>query len=378
MPLEAEAREEIDRQLAACGWAVQDYAALNLAAAPGIAVREFPLMVGEVDYLLYVDGKAAGVVEAKKQGALLINVEHQSSDYSTRLPPAVPCYHRPLPFIYESTGTQTRFTNTREPDYRSRLVFTFHRPEELLRLAQQACGSGSRLTEPGAEPHSTSEPSGGSLTYGLRDNRLIKFAGAKRILFLVDRTNLGKQTEREFQQYVSPYTNRSFTEEYPVQRLSKNAIAASSKVVITTIQRLYSMLRGDDDYDEANEEGSLFESPPALKKPVDVAYNPRVPIETFDVIIVDECHRSIYNLWRQVLDYFDAFLIGLTATPSAQTIGFFRYDCCSPQSTTLSRDHCNASHPSHRTIPVGRIHSSPCRRQHTHRSGKTGRLATSL
>jgi len=154
--------------------------------------------------------------------------------------------------------------------------------------------------------------------------RLIKFAGAKRILFLVDRGNLGRQALNEFQQFQSPYTRRNFTEEYPVQRMAHNAIDPAAKVVITTIQRLYSMLKGEADYREDEEESSQFEdASPLNREPMPVVYNPQVPIETFDFIVIDECHRSIYNLWRQVLEYFDAFLIGLTATPTPQTLGFF-------------------------------------------------------
>ena len=154
--------------------------------------------------------------------------------------------------------------------------------------------------------------------------RLIKFAKVKRILFLVDRNNLGKQTLNEFQQFVSPYTNRKFTEEYTVQHLKRNSIDPASKVCITTIQRLYSMLKGEEDFLEENEEASLFETESSLiKESLPVVYNPKIPLETFDVIVVDECHRSIYNVWRQVLEYFDALLIGLTATPTTQTIGFF-------------------------------------------------------
>ena len=135
---------------------------------------------------------------------------------------------------------------------------------------------------------------------------------------------MGKQAHNEFQQYVSPYNNYKFTEEYPVQRLHRNTIDPAAKVCITTIQRLYSILKGEEEFEEENEETSLFEAATSLvKEPMPVVYNPKVPIETFDFIIIDECHRSIYNVWRQVLEYFDAFLIGLTATPTAQTIGFF-------------------------------------------------------
>ena len=181
--------------------------------------------------------------------------------------------------------------------------FAANRPRALI---QMATGSGKTYTAC-------------SLDY-----RLIKFAKAKRILFLVDRNNLGKQAHNEFQQYVSPYNNYKFTEEFNVQRLRRNTIDPASKVCITTIQRLYSILKGEEEFEEENEEGSLFETAPSLvKEPMPVVYNERVPIETFDFIVIDECHRSIYNVWRQVLEYFDAFLIGLTATPTAQTVGFF-------------------------------------------------------
>jgi superfamily II DNA or RNA helicase len=169
------------------------------------------------------------------------------------------------------------------------------------------------------------------------------------VLFLVDRGNLGRQTLKEFQQFVSPVNNYKFTEEYIVQHLSSNSLDKSARVVIGTIQRIYSMLKGEKepapDLDDlsieslesmertltrpaghplppggrgAGGEGLLF------KQPIPVEYNPDFPIETFDFIITDECHRSIYNLWRQVLEYFDASLIGLTATPSKQTFGFFQ------------------------------------------------------
>jgi type I restriction enzyme R subunit len=153
--------------------------------------------------------------------------------------------------------------------------------------------------------------------------RLIKFANAKRILFLVDRNNLGRQTKREFENYVTPDDGRKFTQIYNIQHLQSQNIDEPSKVVITTIQRLYSMLRGEVRLEEDAEEDSFFEKPPTQMKPVEVEYNPRIPIEEFDFIIIDECHRSIYNVWRQVLEYFDATITGLTATPSKHTLGFF-------------------------------------------------------
>ena len=151
--------------------------------------------------------------------------------------------------------------------------------------------------------------------------RLIKFAKVKRVLFLVDRRNLGRQALREFQGYTPPDDNSKFTDLYNVQHLDSNTIDPVSQVCITTLQRLYSMLKGDPDYETGAEEVSDFES--GEGQTPEVVYNPAIPIDTFDVIIVDECHRSIYGRWRQVLEYFDAFIIGLTATPYRQTLGFF-------------------------------------------------------
>ncbi len=151
--------------------------------------------------------------------------------------------------------------------------------------------------------------------------RLIKFAGARRVLFLVDRANLGRQTLKEFQQFTTPDDGRKFTELYNVQHLSSNRIDPVARVCISTVQRLYSILRGEPEMAEELDEESIYELQPA--EPVPVEYNADVPPETFEVVIVDECHRSIYGLWRQVLEYFDAYLIGLTATPSKQTFGFF-------------------------------------------------------
>ncbi len=153
--------------------------------------------------------------------------------------------------------------------------------------------------------------------------RLIKFANARRVLFLVDRNTLGRQTMTEFQQYTTPDDGRKFTDLYNVQHLTSNVLDPVCRVTISTIQRLYSMLSGQVDYDPEIDEHSTFDDTQYNEAPKEISFNPRFPIETFDFIITDECHRSIYNLWRQVLEYFDAFLIGLTATPSKQTLGYF-------------------------------------------------------
>ncbi len=338
--------------LKAAGWKVQDYRAMDLTDGPGQAVREFHTESGPVDYLLYADGRAIGTVEAKPEGHTLTGVEVQSSRYGVGLPEGIPRWSDPVPFAYESTGTETQFTSRLDPEPRSRELFSFHRPEELVRLAKLESQVRERLRQmPPLETsrlwekqikaitnleHSLAEDrpraliqmvmgAGKTFTACNIAYRLIKFAGAKRILFLVDRRTLGKQAHDEFQQFASPHTQYTFTEEFGVQHLRRNAIDPAAKVVITTIQRLYSILKGEDDFDESGEEGSMFEAAPSLvKEPLPVVYNEKLPPEFFDFIVVDECHRSIYNVWRQVLEYFDASLIGLTATPSAQTIGFFK------------------------------------------------------
>ena len=334
---------------------------MDIHAGRGVAVREFPLRwmegaetkSGSADYLLYADGRAIGVIEAKPAGHTLEGVLTQSEKYTEGLHELVPAWRRPLPFAYESTGKVTQFTNGLDHDPRSRETFMFHRPEELLRL--QALGPEQlrarlrrmpnlpegRLWDvqheailnlerslAHARPRALIQMATGSgktFTAVTACHRLIKHAKAERILFLVDRNNLGKQTLNEFQQFREPDSAYTFSGEFPVEHLRGNQIKASSKVVITTIQRLYSMLKGDPEYDPANEDESLFESRGPLDgEPVPVEYTPGLPIEHFDFVVIDECHRSIYNVWRQVIEYFDAFLIGLTATPSPQTIGFFR------------------------------------------------------
>jgi len=350
MTPEDEARQEIDRLLEAASWQVQDYKKLNLGAALGVAIREFPLESGRADYLLFVDRVAVGAIEAKPAGTTLVDVEGQTERYLRGIPSSIPHAQNPLPFEYESTGAETHFADLRDPDWRSRRVFAFHRPETLkewisqedtlrgkLRLLPELERGGlwqcqleaiTNLDKSLAEnrPRALIQMATGSgKTYAAVNfiYRLIKFANAKRILFLVDRRNLGIQAQTEFKQFVTPDDGRKFTELYNVQLLASNTFDPVSNVCISTIQRIYSMLKDEAEFDPELEEQSFFDSEPADSEPVDIDYNPNIPIETFDFIIIDECHRSIYNLWRQVLEYFDAFLIGMTATPLKQTLGFF-------------------------------------------------------
>ncbi|MBV9007751.1 MAG: DEAD/DEAH box helicase family protein, partial [Verrucomicrobia bacterium] len=365
------ARQNIDALLKQCGWIIQKRSEINLSGGRGIAITEGLLKGGdEADYLLFVDGKAIGTVEAKPEGFTLTGVEEQSGKYGKNLLDIYPKWRDELPFAYESTGVETQFTNRLDPVPKSRNVFAFHRPETLF---EYLCGLGSARDSRAVlgDPPGTSGnlnqrlanlltsdqmpttnlwsaqieairylerslaankrraliqmATGSGKTYTAVNfvYRLIKLAGARRVLFLVDRGNLGDQTLKEFQQFVTPDDGRKFTELYNVQHLKSSQLDKVSRVCISTIQRLYSMLRGEE-IDEEIDERSGYELRESLwKQPPPVVYNPNVPLETFDFIITDECHRSIYNLWRQVLEYFDAYLIGLTATPSKQTIGFF-------------------------------------------------------
>ncbi len=377
MKPEDEAREEIDRQLEESGWIVQSRDEINLSSGQGVAIREFKLRPdhGFADYLLFVDAQAVGVLEAKKVGYPLGSVELQVEKYSAGLPDQLDAPLTPLPFCYLSTGAVTKFSNNLDPHPRSRRIFQFHRPETLAEwlrvetLEQWVKGlhpKGGFYTAADDTKPSTlrsrvqtlpplewsflfpnqlravtnlersfkhdkpraliqmATGSGKTIMAITAAYRLIKFAGARRVLFLVDRGNLGEQAEKEFANFRTPDDNRKFTELYNVQRLTSNTIGASSKVVISTIQRLYAMLQGEPEFDPAGEETSLFEVEQALpKEPLPVVYNKAIPPEYFDVIVIDECHRSIYTLWRQVLEYFDAYLVGLTATPAKHTFGFF-------------------------------------------------------
>ena len=347
MTPEQSARRKIDKKLTQAGWIVQDYKDFNPSAGFGIAVCEYPVESGKVDYLLFVDRKPIGVIEAKKEGVTLSGVHEQTIRYAGGKIKHI-LSKEDLPFQYESTGIETYFTDTRDPNPRQKDIFHFHRPETLDQWFKQDTSlrtrllclppletAGLRLCQVDAivnleKSFSANRPralvqmatgAGKTFTAITSVYRLLKYAKAKRILFLVDTRNLGKQAEQEFRAYKPNDDKRLFPELYNVQRLQSNFVDMKSQVCISTIQRMYSILKGEE-LDESLEDESLFESKLTIK-PKDVAYNSSVPIESFDFLIIDECHRSIYNLWKQVIDYFDAFMIGLTATPDKRTYAFF-------------------------------------------------------
>ena len=353
---EAKARVEIDKMLRLAGWKVQNRSEINLSDSQGVAIREFLLDDGlEADYLLFVDGRAVGALEAKPAGSTLTGVEPQSAKYARSVPAELDVPYRPLPYLYESTGVETQFTNGLDPEPRSREVFAIHRPETLARWLDEAAKKPAAITLrarlqrmpvidatslwPAQEraiaalerslaadrPRAMIQmATGAGKTYTAANAawRLVRLAGALRILFLVDRANLGRQALGEFERFRVPGDGRKFTELYTVQLLKSNRIDPTARVVICTIQRLYSILRGDADFDEELDENGGEAAMTVAD--FEVAYNPVIPPEMFDFVVVDECHRSIYGMWSQVLDYFDAHVIGLTATPSKQSLGYFK------------------------------------------------------
>jgi type I restriction enzyme R subunit len=364
---EVQAREKIDAMLARAGWLVQDKADANPLASMGVAIREFTLATGRADYVLYVDGKIAGVIEAKREGTPLAGALAQNERYAAGVlkEHAMTVWRReePFAFRYATTGTETYFLNRVDPDARSREVFAFHRPETLaawmryadehpsaptfraalrtampllethgLRMAQVEAITGLEGSLAADRPRALIQMATGAgktFTAVTETYRLLRYAGARRILFLVDRNNLGRQARAEFDKYRTPDENRKLTDLYNVDMLGRGGLQETSSVVISTIQRMYALLKGEPLTDEPeaedreDKEASPLDESYVADEPITVEYNPDVSIESFDVIVVDECHRSIYGLWRGVLEYFDAHLVGLTATPTRQTKGFF-------------------------------------------------------
>lgn len=351
MTPEEKARLVIDKKLHQSGWVIQDMKKLNLSAALGVAVREFPTSTGEVDYALFIDGKPVGVAEAKREekGESITDVEVQSGRYANSIFKWIKNDYK-IRFAYETTDKLIRFTDYNDIKYRSRTVFSFHRPETLLALLGQSDTirnnmkhfpaldeTGFRKCQVNAiknldKSFAENRPkalvqmatgAGKTFTAITAAYRLLKYGKMNRILFLVDTRGLGEQAEREFLAYTPNDDPRSFSQLYGVRRLKSSYIPNDIQICICTIQRMYSILKGEE-LDESTEEKSFAEFVTAESKaPKEVVYNEKYPPEFFDCIIVDECHRSIYNVWSQVLSYFDAFIIGLTATPDNRTFAFF-------------------------------------------------------
>lgn len=369
---EVQVRKRLDAMLRAAGWDVQDSGAdLNLHVqgdrrGNGVAVREVTTAQGRADYALYVDRKLVGVIEAKREGADLSAAEAQADRYADHLTDAqqrLTAWRTPLPFRYVSDGGETRFRSVLDPDSRTRRIFSFHQPRTLARWVRQAeedeqapsyrarlrrrmpelderplrpaqieavrgvenslaLGRGQQGVGQARALVQMATGAGKTFTAVTFSYRILKHARAERVLFLVDRNNLGAQAFAEFENFKTPDADRKFADLYNVQRLGAEGMFASSKVVISTVQRLYMELTGATLPGTEQGDGEIgydVEVPGGIE----VGYNADIPPEAFDLIVVDECHRSIYGKWRSVLEYFDAPIVGLTATPVAQTFGYF-------------------------------------------------------
>lgn len=356
------ARDHIDKQLIACGWVIQGIRQINLNAGIGVAVKEYLTDVGPADYVLFVEGKPCGVIEAKREeeGHRMSVHEGQGEEYANAKLKHLK--NEPLPFVYISTGEVTRFTDFTDPKPRAREVFSFHRPETLREWVKRDKSLRKRLLDlPALQTEGLRDcqinaitkletsfkenrpraliqmatGSGKTFTAITAIYRLLKYAKAKRVLFLVDTKNLGEQAEQELMSFVPNDDNRKFTELYSVQRLKSSYIATDSQVCISTIQRLYSILKGTE-LEESAEEENPNELKYQPKEIPPIEYDGKMPIEFFDFIVIDECHRSIYNLWKQVLEYYDAFEVGLTATPDKRTIGYFDQNLVSEYSHEMA------------------------------------------
>ncbi|MDA8252513.1 MAG: DEAD/DEAH box helicase family protein, partial [Rhodospirillales bacterium] len=346
---EARARQKIDAMLARSGWVVQSRDAINLHAGPGVAVREVQTRTGPADYLLFLDGRACGALEAKPEGFTLAGVVSQAEDYTAAAPANYPHWGDPLPFVFVSTGTETVFQDARDPHPRPRTVFAVHRPETLRATLKAGSSLRQRLAAmPPLDPTglrpcqadavrqveaSLAEgrpralvqmATGAGKTFAAcaLTHRLLTHGHVRRVLFLVDRANLGRQAAGAFRNFQPAGSTTLLAEEYTVQHLEGRTISDAASVVISTVQRLYAALRGEE-LAEEDDERSGFDRPDDHVQH-EVVYSEAIPPEIFDLVIVDECHRSIYGSWRQVLDYFDAFIVGLTATPGRHTLGFFQ------------------------------------------------------
>ena len=343
MKPEEKARVKIDQWLTEAGWKVINRDEFE-ADSSAVAVRE-GLLKGnrEADYFLFINGKAVGILEAKREeidankGVVCDQVEA----YARGVPSYYTAYQKPIPFLYTSNGKQHYFHDFRKKDSGYEEIFVMHKPKKLvemlgiedpfaglptlnpkgLRACQYEAITGLEKSFRNGQNRALmvlATGAGKTYTACLASYRMLAYTKMRRVLFLVDRNNLGKQAEGEFGTFRLTENGDAFNTIYSVNRLKSAKIPSDSNVVISTIQRLFSLLKGEDITDTDDDDADNTTSEVVLPE------NPNLPHDFFDLIIIDECHRSIYGNWRKVLEYFDtAKLIGLTATPIPETMAFF-------------------------------------------------------
>ena len=346
MTPEEKARIKIDQWFADAGWKVVDREDYE-PTCTAVAIRE-GLLKGnlEADYFLFVNGKAVGVLEAKREDidAFSNKVCEQATLYARNIPNIYQTYQKPLPFIFTSNGKDLYFCDFREQDSYFKQIMSIPTPHELVKklgiedtfaglpalrkkglrdCQYEAITELEKSFRSGQNRALMVLATGAGKTYTacLTAYRMLSYTSMRRVLFLVDRNNLGKQAEGEFGTFRLTENGDAFNTIFTVNRLRSSYIPSDSNVVISTIQRLFSFLKGEDIGDnEDDDENEPIEE-------VTLPPNPNLPHDYFDMIIIDECHRSIYGNWRKVLEYFDtARLVGLTATPIEETKKFFNYN----------------------------------------------------
>ena len=340
MTPEEKARVKIDQMFKDAGWKVvdRDFYTPTLTAA---AIREGLLQGNrEADYFLFINGKAVGVLEAKRKEIDVTSgiVCDQTNLYARSVPDCYKAYSRPLPLIYQSNGEETYF-RFKKNDLEK--ITRIHTPKEIvkmlgiedpyaglpnleekgLRACQYEAITGLESSFRAGQQRALivlATGAGKTYTACMAAYRLLAYTPMKRILFLVDRNNLGKQAEAEFGMFRLTENGDPFNTIYTVNRLKSAKIPSDSNVVISTIQRLFSLLTGQEITD--NDDDDEYTPTCAIQLPTEK----KLPPDFFDLIIIDECHRSIYGNWKSVLEYFNtAKLIGLTATPVPETKAFF-------------------------------------------------------
>lgn len=354
---EQKARIKIDELLKKAGWDIisrNEYSDIYNACAITEALLTGNL---EADYLLFVGGKAIGVLEAKRaENNLSVDVAEQAQNYTKSLPDWYQTWENPLPFVFLSNGETLLFRDTREEDPTYIELKKMKTPKELVQMADiQSEYAASPALPPVGDKGlrqcqfdairqlelsfkqnenkaliSLATGAGKTFTACTFTYRFLTYTSVRRVLFLVDRNNLGKQAEGEFTTYKLTESGEVFNSIYSVKRLTSIDDIQTSKVVISTIQRLFSAITGQtlaavNDDDEDDYADSLYDA--ETEDEVTLEGKLLLPPDFFDLIIVDECHRSIYGKWQKVLKYFtNAKIIGLTATPTPEAEAFFNHN----------------------------------------------------
>ena len=347
MTPEEKARVKIDQWFNDAGWQVVDRDEYEPTMS-AVAIRELPTKGNlRMDYTLLLCGRAIGVLEAKKEDIDITSddVSKQVTTYADKGPAFCTSWQKPLPFLYKSNSKIIHFLDYRTSSNEWKEINSIHTPKELARMfgindpfaglpslnrkGLRACQyeavtelEKSFRTGQNRALMVLATGAGKTYTACLTAYRMLSYTPMRRVLFLVDRNNLGRQAETEFGRFCLTETGDAFSTIFTVDRLKSSAVPSGSNVVISTIQRLFSLLKGEDIIDTDDDDEDPADSEVSLPE------NPNLPHDFFDLIIIDECHRSIYGNWRRVLEYFDtARLVGLTATPIPDTKAFFNNNC---------------------------------------------------